>query len=161
VDVPVEQYAYIWFAPNDKGLDFDPVAVTTALGLQPTEAHRAGEARANGRAWRRSAWHFGGEKSPELDWDVLVAPLLDALRAREAEVDRLRTEMGLVGGLQIVTEMSAEKTYVADDFDRDVWGVPTPGSGLSADHIQDLARLKLSFDADMYVYLSESMENAE
>lgn len=150
----------MWFEPADGDLDFNHEIVTAELQLEPTAAHRASEPRAGGFRWRRASWQFGVAESAEVDWDALVEPVLGAFRGRESAVQRLRHERGLIGGLTIVTELSAERTFAGSDG-RDVWGVPTPAAGLSRRHLQDLARLEFSFQVDMYVQLPPPLEHAE
>jgi hypothetical protein len=158
--VPVNQWAYVWFEAADARSDFDPDALTSRLGVTPTSSHRKGEVRVPGKVWKRTSWRYGGSPSGELDWDDLVGPVLTAFDGQDGTVRDAVRDMQLAAGLMIVSEMTAEKSYAGRD-DRDAWGVPTPASGLSAENIARLARLGLSLDADMYVFLTEALENTE
>jgi hypothetical protein len=157
--VPVKQYAYVWFEAGE-GEDFDPDEVTRRLGVSPTEAHKKGDPRGDSGTWRRSAWDFGVAETDEVDWDALVAPLLAAFDGRERDVRQVCDELRIEAGIMIVTRMIAEKSYAGEDPDRDVWGVPTPASGLSIEHVAAMARFGFSFQADMYVWLPKAVEEA-
>ncbi len=158
--VPIKQWAYVWFEAADAQADFDPDTLTSRLGVTPTSSHRKGEARIPGKVWKRTSWEYGGSPSGELDWDELVGPLLAAFEGRDGAVRDAVRDIQLAGGLMIVSELTAGKSY-AGLHDRDAWGVPTPASGLSAENIARAARLGLSLEADMYVCLTEALEDAE
>jgi hypothetical protein len=67
----------------------------------------------------------------------------------------------LTGGFSIATYMQAEKALGDPDSDRTLWGVPMPASHLTAEIIEQLARLGLCLDADRYVELTDAMEFLE
>lgn len=158
--MPIEQRAYVWFESVERDGDFDVDALTSRLGVSPTHCHRKEEERIPGSVWKHATWEYERTASDDRDWDHLVGSLLDAFDHRDDAVRGAVHELNLSAGLMLVCEMTAEKTYAGKD-DQDVWGVPTPASGLTAENVSRLAQLGLSFDADMYVFLPEVVENAK
>jgi hypothetical protein len=148
--VPIKQYAYLWIESEDEAQDWDPAEVSRRLGVEATEAHRRNDLMPGGRRRRRTHWHWGASETEDNDWQDLLEPVLAQSRSRARQLEGVRRDLHLTAGLMIVVRMLPEKTF-AGRGDEDAWGVPTPASQLTAEHIRDMANLGLGVEIDMYV----------
>lgn len=157
----IRQSAHLWFESSASDRDFEPDALTALLGVTPTSSHRKGEPRRprSEHVRRRSSWKYEVPSSDEVDWDDLVAPILDRFRNLADIVSAAKRELSLIAGLMIVTELAAEY-QPAEGLPAGFWFVPTLASGLSAEHVSDLACLGLDLQVGLHIELPDHLDRS-
>lgn len=139
------------FSLGGPDADFDPALLTAMLGIDPTSAHRRGEARGpSGRPAKSSAWELRGDYSDDYDSEALVLGLLDVVEPVSGKIAEARQRWGLECGVSLVVHIYAES-----DVDHDgplELGFTAPGLGFEASTIARLAALGAWLDVDQYIY---------
>ncbi|WP_353952142.1 DUF4279 domain-containing protein [Knoellia sp. S7-12] len=139
------------YAANEDD-DFDPVALTEFLGIDPTSVHRKGELLKGGRVRPFSAWMWSTADQVEVDTEVLIREVLDNFEPM-AKVDEARGRFGLEFKMDVVIEMYGHLDIEPDGTTGAV--VATPALYLSPGTLLRLTRLGCGLDIDTYVIAPE------
>ena len=115
--------------------DFDPTAVSVAVGLEPDRTWRAGDARVPHSPLTHTSAGWCIEERPETGWELepVVSRLLDRLAPFRAEIQAVRERLALRAQLACVV--------YADDR--------VPALGLGSQCVARLAELEASLDIDV------------
>ena len=71
-------------------MHMNPDEITALLDIKPTEAHKAGDERVPGKAWRHDHWALrSGIPESEIDAERHFAALFDKLRSRFSAIRAL------------------------------------------------------------------------
>ena len=133
-----ETYAYFWVAD----FNCEPTEITDTIGLEPTRVVLKGEPLKNGKTRRRSFWEFHSS-----------LPRSEAFQ--DAHLTNLMAE--LLPRVGSITEVGSRYAIGIDCVG--YYTNVNPSFHMSAELIQQCAKLGVSIDFDLY-NCSETQENA-
>ena len=130
-----EGYVYIAL----RGDNFDPNAITSFLGVDPTSTTRKGE-RVPGKVPRHNTWKLSTERIVHDYIDVydLSASVVSLMYGKEVLLAEARVRFDATIVLQVVL-------YFVENDD-----IPTPAIGFSVETLSFLAKVGASIDIDTY-----------
>lgn len=102
--------------------NFDCVAITAALGIQPRRAWHQGEPSGlpDGRPYRLSSWSGCMQTEPTLDAGEQCLHIVRQLQGKIDTLNALRQQYDLQFTLQIVPTMNPDDSTPALYFDREI-----------------------------------------
>ena len=118
--------------------EFDPDEISKLLGLQPFEAHKAGEsrARANG-VYSCSVWNFGKCEEYNVNVNEQIRKTIEPLLVKVDELKHIKDSFAVNFYIEVVPEIYMDK--------------PTPILGLDLDIIDFCHETRTEPDIDLYV----------
>ena len=125
-------------------MEFEPEAVTRAVGLPPTRSWRRGDPHPRRSEPRRfSNWEYALPEVRTYDTEEVVIALLDAIEPHAAGIVDACGILGMRAGIMVVIEMSGDRDTLDGDID-----VSTAAIRYSSRTLHRLARLDLSIGLD-------------